>query len=131
MFGIEETKRFTNHFYKVNLDNSEILNIVSYYKYDDLKPIKDIISNYNLSIGDVLIIARMCAIHGVIEYVDNFGRVPNDESFFSSISQFIDNNTLEIFGDSCREEYDLYHFSTDEIFDLLYFIDGLEDNEED
>lgn len=129
ILGIDGNRRFISRFYPVKLSDDEVLNIVDYYKYYDIEPIKDIIANYNLLIGDILLIVKMCSVKACLDYVEEVGKISNDETVYASISQFIDNNTLAIFGDSCREEYGIYHFSTDEIADLLYFIDAIEEED--
>lgn len=129
MLGIEENRNFINHFYPVNINDDDVLNIVDYYKYYDIKPIKNVIANYSLCLGDVLLIARMCAVKAVIDYVDNNPTLPNNEIVYDLMSRFIDNNTLLIFGDSCHEEYELYHFSTDNIADIIIDIKEDEENE--
>ena len=130
-YPVADNRNLINHFYPVNITDDEVLDIVDYYKYYDIKPIKDIIDDKlnKLCIGDVLLIARMCAIKAVIDYVDNNENIPNNEIVFDLMSRFIDNNTLLIFGDACREEYELYHFSTDDIADIIIDIKGYEEEQ--
>lgn len=124
MLSLADNRDLINGFYPVNIKNKDVLDIVDNYEYYDIKHIKDVIVKYSLCLGDVLLIARMCAIKAVITYYDNHRDLPNNESVYDLMSRFIDNNTLLIFGDACREEYDLYHFSTDDIADIIIDIKG-------
>ena len=132
MLSVIDNRNLINHFYPVNITDDEVLDIIDNYEYYDIKPIKKVIDDKisKLCLGDVLLIARMCAIKAVIDYVDNNPNIPNNEIVFDLMSRFIDNNTLLIFDDACREEYDLYHFSTDDIADIIIDIKGNDEEEE-
>lgn len=119
MEEVIEIRNFVNEFYTVNIDNREALDIAECYQYSNVKPIKEAIAERDLSIGDVLFIARLCANTAVIDYVINHEDLPHNETVYDLLSHFIDNNTLLIFGDRCREKYMLYHISTDDIADII------------
>ena len=64
---------------------------------------------HKLSIGDMLLIARLCAVGGVIDYAED-----HEDVNYDLLSRVIDNNTSLIFGDKIH-----YHISTYTIVDSL------------
>ena len=111
MTDIETEREIVTLQCTVTLSDSEILDIVEQYRYNNIKPIKRIIDSmiHKLSVGDLLLIARLCAVGGVIDYAEDH-EVVN----YELLRRLIDNNTSLIFGNKIH-----YHISTYEIVDLL------------
>ena len=113
-FGIESIREYvTKQGFKVKLTDDEILDVVDEYSLNDSSNIKTLLNHVKLEIGDEMIISRLCAIKGVIEYFANH-EIINDEALFEFISELIDDSINELFNKRFE-----YHFSTDDIYELL------------
>ena len=113
-FGIESIREYvTKQGFGVELTDDEILDVVDEYSLNDNEPIKTCLNRVKLSIGDELVISRLCAIKGVVEYFANH-EIVNDEALFEFISELIDDSINELFNNGLE-----HHFSTDDIYELL------------
>ena len=105
------------HFYNVAITEDEVYKYVDMFKYynvevmaAELKDLKDV--------GSVLLLCRLFGLKTVISYSECHS-VKARECYLDLMSRWIDSNNKIIFGSRCVEEWDLFHVSTDLIYDSL------------
>ena len=101
--------------FDVELTDDAILDIVDEYHLNNANNINESLKRVKLSIGDELVISRLCAIKAVNEYAQEH-EIVNDEHLFEFISELIDESINNVFNKHNLE----FHISTDDIYDLLF-----------